>query len=143
MKRPTTIGKRLLSHIIVNPVTRCWEWQSDIDANGYGRVTVEGKTAYAHRVSYTTWAGPIPPGLVVDHVCRVRHCINPAHLEAVTNTVNTLRGTSPIAKNARKTHCPQGHPYTGSNLRVNRNRRYCVACQNERNRQRRRQVSRV
>ena len=67
--------------------------------------------ALAHRFAYETFVGPIPEGLTIDHLCRIRHCVNPEHLEAVTDRVNILRGEGISAQHARATHCPQGHPY--------------------------------
>lgn len=81
-------------------------WLND---NGYFRVPGH---QYAHRVAYEGAHGPIPTGLVIDHLCRVRWCCNPEHLEAVTDKVNILRGESPPARNARKTHCERGHELT-------------------------------
>lgn len=113
----------------------CWDWQGRLNNAGYGHMSVrydEGmKTVLAHRMSYEAFVGPIPDGLVIDHLCRNRTCVNPAHLEPVTSRENILR--SPIAvaaKNARKTHCPQGHPYDGANLYVlpSTGGRYCRAC---------------
>jgi hypothetical protein len=105
--------------------TPCWVWQLRIDTYGYGRVHAEP----AHRVSYEERRGPIPAGLTLDHLCRVRECINPDHLEPVTNGENILRGESFSARNARKTHCPNGHPLSGANLRVEANgARRCKTC---------------
>lgn len=89
----------------------------------------------AHRISYEMLIGPIPSGLQLDHLCRVRHCVNPQHLEPVTNRVNSLRGISLPAQNHRKTHCPQGHAYTPDNVYYHGagNRwRICATCQKAR-----------
>lgn len=102
----------------------CWLWTGAL-RNGYGamsqRVSADvadgWRTLYVHRLTYQLVIGPIPPGLQLDHVCRVRRCVNPEHLETVTAQENKRRGMSPAAVNARKTTCPQGHPYdmtTGS-----------------------------
>ncbi|MDJ0010145.1 HNH endonuclease signature motif containing protein [Gordonia alkanivorans] len=92
----------------------CWVWAGAIDKKtGYGRVQMDRSSKYVHRVVYEALAGAIPGGLHLDHLCRIRECCNPAHLEPVTPKVNSERGEA-----ATKTHCPQGHPYSGENLRV-------------------------
>jgi hypothetical protein len=94
----------------------CWYWTGTINGDGYGTFTVYGyragarrTTVGAHRLVYEELAGPIPGDRQIDHLCRVRHCVNPAHLEPVPKTVNVLRGEGPTATNARKTHCIHGH----------------------------------
>jgi len=96
--------------------TPCWMWQGCILHDGYGVIGVNRRQERVHRISYSEARGPIPSGQVIDHLCRTRACANPEHLEAVTNRENILRGTSPSARHARKTHCPRGHPYSGENL---------------------------
>lgn len=95
----------------------CWLWQLRTDRDGYGTMGVytDGvkRLMFAHRVAYAEWVGPIPKGLQLDHLCRVRACCNPAHLQPVTARGNTFAPGSEAtaARNAAKTHCPQGHPY--------------------------------
>lgn len=72
--------------------TDCWLWKKTILQSGYGQVYWDGRRQYAHRVSYMVYKGPIPDGLTIDHLCRVRKCVNPAHLEAVSNRENIVRG---------------------------------------------------
>ncbi len=100
----------------------CWLWLGDTAGNGesnqYGRIRVNGKAWRAHRLSYVNANGPIPDGLVIDHLCRNRLCINPAHLEAVPQRVNVMRGEGVGAANARKTTCANGHPFTPENTIV-------------------------
>ena len=90
----------------------CIIWTGSVDGRGYGRLWRDGKHHRAHRVAYAAVYGPIPVGLVIDHLCRVKLCVNPTHLEAVSHGENTRRGVGPAAVNATKTHCPRGHPYS-------------------------------
>lgn len=122
----------------------CWEWTaSRYVQNGYGQFGFKGKNSRtAHSVAWEALIGPVPEGLELDHLCRNRACCNPAHLEPVTHRENTLRGTSPSALHAKKTHCPKGHPYEGDNLLVRvkdggRKSRECRACTTEQRRARR------
>lgn len=116
----------------VNTETGCWEWTAAIfkQGYGYGLFTVAGKSRGAHRVSYELHVGPIPDGLVIDHLCRNPRCVNPAHLEAVTQAVNVHRGNGLCAQNARKTHCKRGHEFTPENTLAPRGKqgRECRAC---------------
>lgn len=88
----------------------CWLWQGGITPNGYGRIRFYGVDSYVHRVVFQQLRGPIPAGLQLDHLCRVRHCCNPAHLEPVTADENLRRG-----EQQSRTHCPRGHEYTPEN----------------------------
>lgn len=107
----------------------CWLWTAAVNLDGYGRFETSTGPQRIHRLAHEWLIGPIPEGLTVDHLCRVRHCVRPDHLEAVTNRVNVLRGFGITAAAARKTHCPQGHPYAGANLYVSpKGRRYCRLC---------------
>lgn len=108
----------------------CWIWLAGLTHNGYGRFTVDGKNVPAHRWSYERFVGPIPDGLVIDHLCRTPACVNPEHLEPVTQRENALRGVGPTAANAVKTHCAQGHEYTPENTYVypSRGWRMCRRC---------------
>jgi hypothetical protein len=102
----------------------CVEWIGGLNGVGYGQFYI-GRTSleqtgkgYAHRWSYEYHVGPIPEGLELDHLCRNTACVNPEHLEPVTQRENLLRGTSPAAEHAKKTSCPAGHPYAGRNLYI-------------------------
>ncbi|MFH9014005.1 HNH endonuclease signature motif containing protein [Streptomyces sp. NPDC017943] len=113
----------------------CWFWTASKNTGGYGHFMYGGQRGNAHRFAYEALVGPIPEGLVLDHLCRVRHCVNPDHLEPVTMRVNSLRGEGPSAKNAVKTHCKQGHEFSASNTYVTpRGRRQCRTCQRSRQR---------
>lgn len=106
----------------------CWLWRGYLDADGYGHFNSDSNQR-AHRYSYELQVGAIPEGLTIDHLCRIRHCVNPTHLEPVTMRVNVLRGHGEAAANARKTHCPKGHEYTPENSILNNNsRRYSRRC---------------
>jgi len=108
----------------------CWEWKATKQPKGYGLFGLEGQSRLAHRVAYELTIGPIPEGLVIDHLCRNRSCVNPAHMEPVTSRENTLRGKTLAAENVKKTHCPKGHPYAGENLYIQprTGKRFCRAC---------------
>lgn len=103
----------------INKSTGCWEWTGAKNEKGYG--TIWGGPGSkiplkAHRLAYEFFNGAIPEGLEIDHVCKNRACVNPSHLEAVDHRTNILRGTGPQALNAKKTHCPYGHPYIPENM---------------------------
>lgn len=136
--QPLTLEERFWSKVDRRGPDTCWPWLASIAYNGYGRFGIHsqgGTMTTAHRVAYELAVGPIPAGLVVDHLCGNRACCNPSHLQAVTQRVNVLRATSVAVTNAAKTHCPQGHPYDQANTRIERNgSRKCRACDRERHR---------
>lgn len=112
--------------------TGCWEWTACVTATGYGRVWNGQRSDWAHRVVFEMLRAPIPDGKVLDHLCRNRPCVNPDHLEPVTDLENTLRGDGPGATQARhraKTFCKRGHPLFGENVyRHPSGRRVCRKC---------------
>lgn len=102
----------------------CWLWHGNMVWNGYGYLQIGAKTQgnrrgiYAHRLAYELFVGPIPVGKELDHLCRIRNCVNPAHLEAVTHLENVRRGDarkSAAKVHGTKTHCKHGHPFDEKN----------------------------
>ena len=122
-----TFRERLLSRLIVEPGTGCLLWTGEIN-HGYGAISMDGENRRVHRVMYEMFAGPIPDGLTLDHLCRVQRCAAPAHLEPVTHRINVLRGIGPTAVNAAKTNCDKGHELDLPNTYFWRGKRYCRAC---------------
>lgn len=113
----------------------CWIWEGGT-SNGYGSFFLGFKKVKAHRYSYEQLVGKIPKGLEIDHLCRVRRCVNPYHMEPVTHSENVRRGLMPVIGRLYqqgKTHCPQGHPYDEANtyLRTDKVGRECRACRNQ------------
>ncbi len=107
----------------------CWQWIAYTYPTGYGNISIMTNNFLAHRVAWLAMHGSFPPHpLEIDHLCRNRGCVNPSHLEAVTRKVNDLRGVSPWAKNARKTHCINGHIFLGRNLKIVDGKRACRVC---------------
>lgn len=133
-KHGLPVAERVRNAIWVDD-SGCWLWQMHIDRAGYGRlqIRVNGKPqcAMAHRLAYAAWRGEHETGLELDHLCRVRRCVNPDHLEPVTHAENMRR--SPVNKAARlamrKSHCPHGHPYDEANTYIDRRgKRNCRTC---------------
>lgn len=140
---PETVAARFWSYVDKSADNGCWLWTGTLDSSGYGRFAGNKQKHSAHRFSFELANGSITETLTLDHLCRVRACVNPAHLEAVSNRENVLRGQGLTAVNARKTHCPRGHPYSGTNLVVystpsGRRVRKCRACSNTLQAERRR-----
>lgn len=109
------LPKRILDKIIPVTESGCWIWMASHYRDGYGCINFNGKNCAAHRATWTIINGPIPEDRQLDHLCRVRSCVNPNHLELVTQKENILRGTSRSAINAVKTQCPNGHSFTPDN----------------------------
>jgi hypothetical protein len=99
----------------VEKTETCWLWRKCISASGYGLFSFNQKTTRAHRFSYELHIGPIPWGLQLDHLCKIKNCVNPDHLEAVTARENVLRSDGITARLARWTHCKRGHEFTSEN----------------------------
>lgn len=114
------------------PMSGCWLWEGTVSRTGYAMTSGRKGSNLVHRVMYEQRYGPIPVGLTLDHLCRVRSCVNPDHLEAVTMRENCLRGVGITARQARQTHCKQGHELTPSNIYPNRKGRFCIRCARDR-----------
>jgi hypothetical protein len=133
--------QRFLDRVELQP-DGCHLWTGSLSTSGYGQVTIDLRNLLAHRVAYEMTHGAVPTGLQLDHLCRNRACVNPAHLEPVSSRTNTLRGTSPPAVNARKTRCIHGHELAGENLYVGADgRRICRTCSREKQRRHRRRLT--
>jgi hypothetical protein len=131
-RKPRTVQPlydRLFGKVDSSDPDACWIWTGRLDRYGYGKINMRlGTTSTAHRMAYFMVKGDIPDGLQLDHLCRNRACVNPDHLEPVTNRVNVLRGSGATAINAAKTHCKRGHVLSGENLYVRRGGRECREC---------------
>lgn len=126
------IADRVREHSIGDPNSGCWLWTGFCDAIGYGRLHCEDE-ALAHRSSYRAFVGPIPDGLELDHKCRTRSCVNPAHLEAVTHSENMRRSDFSGHRNRKKTRCIRGHQFSPENTRIQvhgkTTMRHCRTCE--------------
>lgn len=126
----------------------CLLWNGCKIRGGYGLVSISGRRWLAHRIAYIWQKGSIPEGLELDHLCRVRNCVNPNHLRPVTRRQNIMaEGSLALTKvHAMKTYCPRGHSYSGENLYIfpGHYRRRCNECRrlraNAKNRIRREQA---
>lgn len=116
----------------------CWEWTASKDGNGYGQFHTDDKRCRkAYRYAYETLVGPVPEGLVIDHLCRNHACVNPDHLQPVTYGENNRRGYNWIARQRHKRICKHGHPLEGENVgRHKDGTRYCRTCSRERTKRR-------
>ena len=138
--------QRFWSRVVEDGDTGCWLWTGNTNQvgphgrGGYGRYAAKFGTRLAHRIAYMLVIGLIEPADELDHTCRVHRCVNPAHLEPVDHVENVMRGVGFGARNARKSHCSNGHAYTPENTRhyvqpsTGKKARCCRSC--ERNRAR-------
>lgn len=108
----------------------CWIWTGYTHSSGYGRMPWNGRQQNAHRAIYEMFHGPVDKDKEVDHLCRVRCCVNPNHMEPVPHRINSLRGMGVAAFNAVKTSCVNGHPFSDENTYVSKYkyRRNCKEC---------------
>jgi hypothetical protein len=113
----------------------CWSWKSKPNKSGYSVFSYKKKPFYAHRFSFALFNGPLKEGLVIDHVCRNRSCLNPKHLRQVSQKINCIENSDSFsAINSRKTHCVKGHSLDKNNLRIRNNgSRRCLICQKNHN----------
>lgn len=138
-----SLGQRFWENVDLSG--ECWLWTGSTQSQGYGRIKARGVEILAHRWSYMQFVGAIEPGLAIDHLCHRpdgceggktcphRRCVNPAHLQAVTSRLNTLRGNGPGGRYARRTHCKWGHVFDQANTYIRPDRgghsRICRRCQ--------------
>lgn len=135
MSDAMTYDERALARLdakISKVASGCWLWMGSGGGSNYGKMQFRGRIVQAHRASYELHRGPIPVGFELDHLCRVRACVNPAHLEPVTHAENARRSPLVGTNQRSKTHCPKGHPYDEENTILYGVRRSCRACHNAR-----------
>lgn len=131
-----SLRERFYGRLVIDPDTGCLLWTGYISEDGYGIVHTGGKVRKVHRVAWELANGPIPSGLQLDHLCRVRNCANVDHLEPVTQRVNVMRGQGIAPKRAAQTECIHGHPFTEANtIRDDRGNRRCKTCARRRGRE--------
>lgn len=124
-----TIATTFWEQYTPEPNTGCWLWLRALDTHGYGHFNLDGKDMLAHRHAFVEVRGPIPSDMVLDHRCRTRSCINPAHLEVVTQRTNIMRGRSPGALAVATGRCKRGHLLAGPNAAPSSwGGRYCRLC---------------
>lgn len=144
-RRVLAIRERFWGHVDIRTnIDECWTWKRSLTGGGYGQFHIEGLVFKAHRVAYEFTIGPIPDGLVLDHLCRNRACVNPWHMEPITQQENTLRGdraamsAAQVRRHRARTHCRYGHKMTPENTYSppkQPSSRTCRTCRNDRSRE--------
>lgn len=119
----------------------CWLWEGTLNEDGYGQFRIGGHFYSAHRVSFVSCGGVIPEGCECDHLCRVRACVRPSHIEAVSHRINCRRGNGGVNFRDKK-FCPRGHEYSSNNTLIIRGQRRCRTCNNLKNKEYRLQKNR-
>lgn len=122
---------RFTKSYVVDEQTGCWNWIGRLHGykHGYAVFCIRQDRHQAHRWSYERFIGPIPKDLQIDHLCKNTKCVNPKHLEPVTQRENVLRGSSTAAVRAKQTHCTHGHAFDAANTHITpKGRRRCRAC---------------
>lgn len=124
-----TIEERIHSRYVADLKTGCWNWTAAISAGSYGSIYYQGRMQKAHRIMWELTRGEIPAGLQLDHLCRNRRCVNPDHLEPVTQSEN-LRRSPLMDRHSHRTHCIRGHEFTERNTRIkpHSGHRVCITC---------------
>jgi len=118
----------------VKKTKSCWIWVSHKSTGGYGTFYVwktaenKGGSKLAHRWAFENWVSPIPKGLEIDHICKIRNCVNPKHLRIVSHLENMHASNTLASLNSNKTHCPNGHKYEAPNILWDKNSRKCKIC---------------
>lgn len=122
--------KKVMSKIIVDTETNCWNWIGSRSGR-YSDFYLDNKKMAAHRLMYFIFNFELDDSLSIDHLCRNTHCVNPKHLEQVTHRENVLRGVGPTAINSKKDACKNGHKFSGEKIRVFKNSRKCLTCKSD------------